>query len=73
MSEKTVIVNEADVPGVWPGENEVEFDEETGKIRVLEGPDAGVETIPNERVVDAIGRASQGEVENDAAERSAVE
>ena len=69
--DPTVIVNEADLPGLdMPGEYDAEFDPDTGKVTVTDGPDAGQEVTPNPRAVDAMRRATPGAVVNDAADKA---
>lgn len=69
-SEPTVIVNEADLPGLrMPGEYDVTYDRDAGTVTIESGPEAGTVVQPNPRVIDAIERAVPGSVVRDTVDR----
>ena len=70
--DPTVIVNEADLPGLrMPGEYDVDYDSDAGTVTIESGPEAGKVLQPNQRVLDAIDRTASGSVVNDAADKAA--
>ena len=72
MSEDdpTVIVNEADLPGLrMPGAYEATFDRDAGTVTITSGPEAGKVLYPADRVIDAIREAQPGETVMDTVDR----
>jgi hypothetical protein len=69
-SEPTVIVNEADLPGLrMPGAYDVTYDRDAGTVTIDSGPEAGTVVQPAPRVIDAIERAVPGSVVRDTVDR----
>jgi hypothetical protein len=69
-SDPTVIVNEADLPGLrMPGEYDVTYDRDAGTVTIESGPEAGTVVQPDPRVIDAIERAVPGSVVRDTVDR----
>src|SRR3712207_577036 len=69
-TDPTVIVNEADLPGLrMPGEYDVTYDRDAGTVTIESGPEAGTVVQPNPRVIDAIDRAVPGSVVRDTVDR----
>lgn len=69
-TDPTVIVNEADLPGLrMPGEYDVTYDRDAGTVTIESGPEAGTVVQPNPRVIDAIERTAPGSVEHDTVKR----
>lgn len=70
QTDPTVIVNEADLPGLrMPGEYDVSYDRDAGTVTIESGPEAGTVVQPNPRVTDAIERALPGSVVRDTVDR----
>ena len=68
--DPTVIVNEADLPGLrMPGEYDASYDRDAGTVTIETGPEKGKVILPNARVIDAIERAQGGDVVMDTVDR----
>lgn len=68
--DPTVIVNEADLPGLrMPGEYDASYDRDAGTVTIETGPEKGTVILPNARVIDAVERAEGGDVVMDTVDR----
>ncbi|GEA86739.1 hypothetical protein [Cellulomonas cellasea] len=68
--DPTVIVNEADLPGLrMPGEYDASYDRDAGTVTIETGPEKGKVILPNDRVIDAIEQAQGGDVVMDTVAR----